>query len=130
MMRSVNIRLGRFAFEALAGGLENGSRQYAPVRMAAAVRCYLGDRGRKRPGWAYPPFLLSEEEKRGEMELEVSIEDELWRSFEDEAGRQGVSVGQMSEHAALYLAAEVNAGRITQRILDDLAPESSRGRQG
>jgi hypothetical protein len=40
--------------------------------------------------------------------------------FEAEAGKQGVSAQQLLEHAAFYFAAELDAGRITRRILDDL----------
>ncbi len=53
------------------------------------------------------------------------MDSELWREFEEEAERQGVSVEQLAEHAAFYFAAELDAGRVTQRILDDL--ESGKG---
>jgi hypothetical protein len=36
-----------------------------------------------------------------------------------EAARQQVSVTQLLEHAALYYAAELDAGRLTERILDE-----------
>jgi hypothetical protein len=54
------------------------------------------------------------------VELELDIKDDLWHSFEAEAGRQDVSSQQLLEHAAFYFVAELDAGRITQRILDDL----------
>lgn len=118
--RPVTIELSQFAFEALAGEDRSG----APTRMKAAVRCYLGDRGAGRPAWTYPAALREKVAQDGVV-LELSIDDDLWCSFEEEADRQGVSVQKMSEHAALYFAAEVDAGRITQRILDDLESDSS-----
>ncbi len=57
------------------------------------------------------------------MELELSVDDEVWRSFELEADRQGVSTQQLIEHTALYFAADRDAGRATQLILDSLETE-------
>jgi hypothetical protein len=117
--RSVTIGLSGFAYEALAGE-ERIARDHIPARLARAIRDYLSDKDSGRPGWPYPGFLRGREVSGEELDLELSMDDDLWRSLEDEAGRQGVSVGRMIEHAAFYSAAEVNAGRVTQRILDDL----------
>jgi len=116
----VTVVLSRLAFE----GLTSGTDVPATAAMEGALRCYLGDRGSERPAWPYPDFLRgSETEKDAPIELE--LDPELWREFEEEAGRQGVSVEQLAEHAAFYFAAELDAGRVTQRILDDL--ESGEG---
>ena len=42
--------------------------------------------------------------------------------------RQEVTVEQLAEHAAFYFAAELDAGRVTERILDDLEPPSETAR--
>jgi hypothetical protein len=55
-----------------------------------------------------------------DTEFELDVKDDIWSSFEAEAGRQDVSSQQLLEHAAFYFVAELDAGRITQRILDDL----------
>ncbi|HVD41382.1 MAG TPA: hypothetical protein VNC16_10330 [Solirubrobacterales bacterium] len=118
--RQVTVVLSRLAFEGLTSGVD------VPVAaaMAGALRCYLGERGSQRPAWPYPDFLRgSETEKDASVELE--LDTELWREFEGEAERQGVSVEQLAEHAAFYFAAELDAGRVTQRILDEL--ESGEG---
>lgn len=115
--RSVSVSLGELASDALGG---EGVGNDAPVSVSAAraIRCYLNDKGSGIPGWSFPPFRRRRE--AGErVALELSIEDSLWGSLEDEAESQGVSVQQMLEHAVLYFAAEVNAGRVTERILDD-----------
>jgi hypothetical protein len=117
-MRAVTIELGLLPFEALVGEDEPDAGQ-VPVRMVHAVRFYLSDRDAARPGWRYPGFLRGRE-ARAEAKLELSVDDELWGEFEAEADRQGVSVPQLAEHAALYFAAELDAGRIAERILDDL----------
>jgi hypothetical protein len=125
MRRAVVLELGGFAFKALTGEADQGSRQ-APAALVQAIRCYLNDRGSRRPGWLFPAFLRDKENGEERVELDLDIEEDLWRSLEDEAGTQGVTVRQMAEHATLYYAAEVDAGRITRRILDHLEGDESR----
>jgi len=114
--RVVTIALSELAFDALSGG---ESTVDPSPRIENAVLCYLGDRDADRPAWAYPGFLRGSE-TRGEVEAELEVRADLWRDFEAEATRQGVTVEQLAEHASFYFAAEVDAGRVTQRILDDL----------
>lgn len=61
------------------------------------------------------------------MELELSVDEDLWRALEQESGRQGASVSQMVAHAALYYAAELNSGRITERVLEGLGGDEAAG---
>ncbi len=114
---SLALGLSQPAFEALGSGVAASDR--AAARMEAAIRCYLSDKGSGRLAWPYPGFLR-ESETQEDVELELRLDPGLWDSFESEATSQGVSVQQLAEHAAFYLAAEIDAGRITQRILDDL----------
>ncbi len=118
--RRVTVLVSELSFKALEG--EGGSGPgHVRARLVRAVRLYLNDRDSNRPGWAYPAFLP--DRGRGAVKVELSVEEDLWRAFEEEAGRQDVSTSQLVEHAALLYAADVDAGRITQRILDDLAGE-------
>lgn len=117
----VTIALSELAFEALGSGNADVDTS---LRMENALLYYLGDREGGEAAWAYPAFLRGSETKR-EVELGLELRAELWRDFEAEAVRQGVTVEQLAEHAAFYFAAEVDAGRITQRILDDLESEES-----
>jgi hypothetical protein len=87
--------------------------------MENALRCYLGDRDADRPAWPYPGFLRAAE-TQADKQVELDVEERLWRDFAAEASAQQVSADQLAEHAAFYIAAEVDAGRITQRILDGL----------
>jgi hypothetical protein len=114
----VTVRLSQLAFEALADEGPSGSPR-APVRTESAVRIYLRDKGSDRPAWPYPGFLRGSETQE-DVGLELNVDSDLWLQFEAEAGKQGVSAQQLLEHAAFYFAAELDAGRITQRILDDL----------
>jgi hypothetical protein len=114
----VTVRLSQLAFEALAAEEPSGSPR-APVRTGSAVRIYLNDKGTDRPAWPYPGFLKGSDTQE-DVGLELQVDPDIWLQFEAEAGRQGVSTQQLLEHAAFYFAAELNAGRVTQRILDDL----------
>lgn len=122
---STTIALGKFAFEALGGGddpPENVSR-----RLVRAIHTYLTDGGTNQTAWAYPA-LLQERERNETIEMDLLVEDSLWRSLEAEARRRAVSVPQLVTHAALYYAAEQDRGRIAQRILDDIAAKESTAR--
>jgi hypothetical protein len=116
--RSVTVRLSQLAFEALAGEERDGSVR-VPGRTESAIRLYLGDKGAGRPAWPYPGFLR-QSQTREDVGLELDVDPDVWLQFEAEAERQSVSAQQLLEHAAFYFAAELNAGRLTQRILDDL----------
>lgn len=114
--RRVTLALSQFAFEALpSSGIDAG----APARIEGALRRYLADKDASRPAWPYPAFLRGSETQR-DVSIELEVEEDLWRVFGEEAARQGVTVEQLAEHAAFYLAAEVDAGRGPRRILDDL----------
>jgi hypothetical protein len=119
--RLERVALSRSAAETLGGG--EGAGERAGSRLEGAVRLYLRDKGTGRPAWPYPGFLRGAEHA-AEVEVELSVDPAIWRSFEAEAREQDVSVEQLAEHAAIYFAAELDAGRITQRILDDLDPDA------
>lgn len=114
----VRVELSQLAFQALMGDDVDSTEQVS-LRMESALRCYLGDRGTGRPAWPYPSFLRGSEPQR-DVEVEFDVEESLWREFEGQTTAQEASVDQLAEHAAFYFAAEVNAGRLTQRILEDL----------
>ena len=124
MVTTVRIRLGAFA-----GGMLAWKHQRDAGRMTVSepnsddvlrvIRFYLKEKGAGGTGWSYPD-LLREGRPEEEVEVELEIEDALWHEVRLEAARQHVSVTQLLEHAALYFAAELDAGRLTQRILDEL----------
>ncbi len=114
-----SVHLGELALAALAGAREGISEAVLARRLVSAIRVYLSVRDLERPGWLYPG-LLPAGEKAGEEQLELDVEADLWRAFELEARRQGASVSQLASHAALYYAAELSSGRLTQDIADNL----------
>lgn len=118
---SVTVHLNDFAREAVAG--RQGRDEYVPARVVRAIRCYLHDREIRGPGWEYPPFLRGRTRAGEGADLQLSIDDDLWQALEEEASQQGVSAQQMATHAALYVAAEVDAGHVTRRILEGFDEE-------
>ncbi|MGH2975973.1 MAG: hypothetical protein ACRDLL_14055 [Solirubrobacterales bacterium] len=121
MKRSVTVGLSAFAREALTAAEMNGAE--TAISVVRAICVYLNDKGSAEPGWAYPALMRKRSRLSETTELELSIDDGLWRSLEEEAAIQGVTSQQLLQHAILYLTAEVDAGRITQRILGDLGTE-------
>jgi hypothetical protein len=117
--RRVKVQLSEFAVNALEGEDGEGS-EHVPARVLRAIFYYLGERDAGRVEWPYPAFMRGA--KAGELvELELKVEEKLWSALEEEAASQGVSTQELLEHAALFLAADVNAGRLTERILDGIA---------
>jgi hypothetical protein len=126
-MTKVKVRLGAFAGGMLAWKQQRGSRSGSSAQSSSAdvvrvIRFYLREKGGEDVGWAYPD-LLREGSPDEEVEVELEIDDSLWGRMEQEAERQHVTVTQLLEHAALYYAAELDAGRLTERILGELDEE-------
>lgn len=114
----VTLELSRLASEALATAGVGGDQEER--RLEVAIRFYLRDEAQRRPEWPYPGFLRGSEVRK-DVELRLGLDSRVWRSFAAAAARQDVSVAQLAEHVAFYLAAELDAGRITGRILAELA---------
>jgi hypothetical protein len=116
--RSVTVTLGVFSLEALEGAESGGGASQDRLLMQA-IRYYLADRESGRAGWPYPD-LARDGETGSKVRVKIAIDDSVWRQFSDEADHQGVSTDQLLQHAALYFAADRDAGRLTQRILASL----------
>lgn len=124
--RQAVVAVSALALEAL---MDDAGEETAQLRMESALRAYLADRDSVRPAWPYPGFLRGSEVQR-DVRVEMELAADLWAGFEEEAARQEVTVDQLAEHAAFYLAAELEAGRITQRILEDPEPSEGSAEEG
>lgn len=119
MARSFEVRLSDFAVRSLARGEPRDSAQLRS-RFDRAIRFYLHEAAARRPGWSVPSTLR---EERDGKELELELDGELLRQLEAEARKQDVSLSRLVSQAAIYYAAELDAGRITQRVLDDFGKD-------
>ncbi len=126
--QNVALAVSQPAFDALVGEGESG-REQIERRLQGAIRLYLNDKASGRAAWPYPSFLRGSE-TAGDVPLELELDTDLAHAFAAEASEQSVSVSQLAEHAAFYFAAELDAGRATQRILDEPGePGGSRERE-
>ena len=116
--RSITATVGAIASKILA--VEMVVRGHSSSTSAErAIRVYLEDKKSPGPGWTYPSFLRGRKPVDG-VEVHLDLDSELWQELSREAISQEVTAQQLLEHAVLYFAAEDNAGRVTERILDDL----------
>lgn len=123
MVTRVRIRLGAFAGGMLAWKQQRDAGSVDDAEPSSddllkVIRFYLKEKGGGGAGWSYPD-LLRQGSPEEEIEVELEIEEALWRELRAEASRQRVTITQLLEHAALYYVAELDAGRLTERILDE-----------
>lgn len=121
MSRTVEIKMGDFALSLIGGTSADDSA--SSRSFVQAIRYYLTDRDSERAGWSYPSFL-AEDSDGSNHEVQLTVDEAIWREFTVEAERQGVSPDQLLQHAVLYFMADRDTGRLTQRILEDLGREA------
>lgn len=112
MTRNVRLELDQFGQEALrrfAGGREDSTENV--VRTAALY--YLADREMHRPGWRVPRF--TRDAPRPQM-VELDLDEDVWEVMTREARRQGVDPELLVAHALLYYLADLDSGRLAQRL--------------
>jgi hypothetical protein len=83
-----------------------------------AVRYYRSDRNSERMAWKVPP-LLQDTGRQQALELELELDPDTWRYLDEEAERQEVSVERLLTHAIIYFLADLDAGRVELRMLEE-----------
>jgi hypothetical protein len=112
----MKLRLDPFSKDALGEeAARSGSAPARVLRMAAAY--YLADEGSGRVAWRVPRFLRGLEDAR---DLDVEVDDKTREALVAAARRQKVSVERLAEHALLYYLADLDSGRIPERIRESL----------
>jgi hypothetical protein len=118
MPREVTLRLGPFGKAALERLAQDNNGSSARALQAAALY-YLGDRDSGRPAWRVPDVPSPEDDQDV---LSVELDDETWTALSEEADGQGVTPDLLALHALLYFVADVDSGRLGDRLgeaLDD-----------
>lgn len=119
MRRTVPIAMGDFGQATLPSSIGvNGSGLASLVR--EAVYYYLNDSGSGRRGWRYPHLHEDATVAEETIDVPLEIEGPIWASFEQEAERQGVEAERLLRYALQYYYADLDSGRVTERIVDDL----------
>jgi hypothetical protein len=119
MSRSLTLEMDAFGLEAFAELAERqGGSASRVARMAAQY--YLADSDDGRPTWPVPSFAHEVEPERRDAGVRIELDDATWNALVKEAGRQGVDIGVLAAHAVLYFMADVDSGRVAQRVGDSV----------
>lgn len=125
MRRSLTLTLDDFGRSTLESEAERYSLgAYELVQHAA--RHYLADRSAGRTAHRIPDFR-KRETGRSSIHLALDLDVDVWHELDAEARRQGVTVERLLAHAALYLVADLESGRVSRRLLeeDPLSPSGA-----
>jgi hypothetical protein len=125
MSRSLTLAMDPFGSEAFA---EFAERQGASVSRVAtlAARYYLADSEDRQPAWRIPSSARRVERERPHAGVRVEVDDATWNALLHEARRQGVDICVLAAHAVLYFMADVDSGRVAQRMADVVADRRRR----
>ena len=115
MTKSMTLRLDQFGHQALADFAKE-RHDSAGVVVRTASLYYLADRDSGRAAWRVPRFLTPVPEEGGGTDLRVDVDDETWNALADEARDQGVDTERLAEHALLYFFADLDEGRVAERL--------------
>jgi hypothetical protein len=117
LQRLLTLSLEEFGASTLEAEAERYS--VSPAELGSrAVRYYLSDRDSGRMALRVPR-LSQDPARKPALELTLDLDPDSWRELEEEAERQQVSVERLLEHAIVYFLADLDAGRVERRMLDE-----------
>lgn len=96
--------------------------------LSQAIHYYVADGSAGRAAWRYPRFRCGRVTGAA-VDGSPRVDSSTWETFTAAAAEQRVSVEQLLEHAVLYFVADLDSGRLADRIVDGLhrAPTRLRG---
>ena len=112
MTKSMTLRLDSFGQQVLSEFAEE-HRDSASAVVRTASLYYLADRDSGRPAWRVPRFQRDPPRGHG---LDVDLDDDTFAALRAEAAGQGVDPSRLAEHALLYYLADLDSGRLAERI--------------
>jgi hypothetical protein len=117
VQRMVTLALEEFGASTLEAEAERYS--VSPAELGShAVRYYLSDRDSGRMALRVPQ-LSQEPAGKPVLALSIDLDADTWRELEEEAQTQQVSVERLLVHAIVYFLADLDAGRVERRMLDE-----------
>ena len=90
--------------------------------LSRAAAYFDAERSTSRAATLAPVFKPGGREMPREVRLDVNRD--RWEDLESEAGRQGVPLERLLEHAALLYLADIDSGRLASRVLGSRGGES------
>jgi hypothetical protein len=122
MARSLTLEMDEFGLKAFAELAERQGGSASQVARVAA-QYYLADSGGEGPAWRVPSFAHKVEPARQAPGVRVELDDATWDALVQEARRQEVDIGVLAVHAVLYFIADVDSGRVAQRMGDSVTEQ-------
>jgi len=113
MTHTATLQLGGFAQTSLDRLMNGIGRRSPNAAVRTAVIYYLADKGGGRTSWRVRQFRREPESSGG---VDVAFDDETWDVLVAEAQEQGVAPEVLAVHALLYLLADLDSGRLGDRL--------------
>ena len=112
MTKSMTLCLDSFGQQALSQFADE-HRDSASAVVRTASLYYLADRDSGRPAWRVPRFMR--DASSGDS-FDIDLDDDTFAALRHEAASQGVDPPRLAEHALLYYLADLDGGRLAERI--------------
>ena len=112
MTKNMTLCLDSFGQQALSQFADE-HRDSASAVVRTASLYYLADRDSGRPAWRVPRF--TRDASSGDS-LDIDLDDDTFAALRHEAASQGVDPSRLAEHALLYYLADLDGGRLAERI--------------
>jgi hypothetical protein len=95
--------------------------------VSQAALYFLAQRGEERAAMTIPRFARGRPYSHGRgLELALELHEEDWSTLEVEAVHQKVPLERLLEHAALLFLADIDAGRVAIRVVEQGEYEENR----
>ena len=84
-----------------------------------AVLYYLALLGSERTATRIPSFSRSEAPEGAMMKVELALDESEWSALEQDATKQRLPIERLVEHVVLLFLADIDAGRVAVRVVDE-----------
>jgi predicted DNA-binding ribbon-helix-helix protein len=111
-MKALTFQLDGFGRDALEEFVR-GQRHSRSAAVRIASLYYLADRESERSSWRAPGCARA---SRDAADVAVRLDRETWQALQAEAERQDVSAADLTRHAVLYFLADVDSGRVGDKL--------------
>ena len=122
----LTLRFDEFGWESLESEVRRDVGGTLDELLSRAAAYFDAERPTGRAATLAPGFKPGGRGMPREIRLEVNRD--CWERLESEAGRQGVVLERLLEHAALLYLADIDSGRVADRVLGGAESATSRGR--
>ena len=116
MSRELTLTFDQFGWQRLEAEVRRDGDETLDDVLSCAAAYLAAELPAGRAASLAPAFKPGGRGTPHEVRLEVSRD--RWKRLEREAERQGVALERLLEHAALFYLADIDSGRLADRVLD------------